>query len=89
MGASPSPPTQLGNVWIIAATIAISLVGRSPAAVTIDADGKLEAVGADHPEFQDRLLWPGYVCMVDGSSDVERIAGRIRDAALAVDRAPK
>lgn len=79
-------PAKLGNIWLIAATVANSVasVGRGgPQVVTIDPDGELEAVGADHPEYEVRLLSPGFVCTLSDASEMPRVASRLRSAALA------
>lgn len=70
----------------MAATIAHGIIGAGEGgvhAVSIAADGTLEAVPASHPNFERRLVGPGYVGTVDSTTDVARLAARIRDAALA------
>ncbi len=82
------PSFKLGNIWLVAANLArtaADIGSGAPMVVTIDADGMLEAVGPDHPDYSQRLVAPGFVCTVSAASSNERIAGRIRAAATALE----
>lgn len=80
---------HLGNVWLIAATLANSILADSRAAVgepllmMVDVKGDLHAIGPKHPDYEQTLLAPGWVCTADSKMDLVRLAGRIRDAVLA------
>ncbi|MFC3549563.1 hypothetical protein ACFOLC_00875 [Lysobacter cavernae] len=82
-------PIRLGNVWVMAATIASDLLAAQgmalggPHVVTIDTGGTIEAIGPDHPEYGARLSAPGFVGAVSAATTIERLAGRMRQAALA------
>lgn len=79
---------NLGNCWLIAATIAHEIMSAehqvigAPFVVSIDAEGTVTAVGPGHPDYAARVARPGMVCTADAVMPVERLAGRIRDAAM-------
>lgn len=83
--ADQSKPTNLGNIWMIAATVARTLIDDEPGApalLLMNVDGVLEAVGPRNPDYEKRLLSTDLVCSVSNSMPVERLAARLRDAAL-------
>lgn len=74
-----------GNVWMLAATIAQGLLteeSTEPHVLTIDEEGTLHAVGPRHPDYEKHLLDAGFVSTVSRNTEVARLAGRIRDAAM-------
>lgn len=79
---------HLGNVWLLAATIAHTVMGDTrdvlarPYVVLVSDKGELTAMGPEHPEYSSSLLAPGFVCTVTQDPDPVRLAGRIRDAVL-------
>lgn len=83
----PTVPTHLGNVWMIAASMVLSIVQHEPGKpciLTIDSDGAMEAVGPQHPEYEQRLTTPGFVCGIGNTTPVERLAARLREAAIVM-----
>jgi hypothetical protein len=81
----PLPATKCGNVWLVAATVAQSLVQEHPGAVhvlTMDAEGNLAAFAPDHPDYERSLLSSHLVGTLNQRTDMQRLAGRIRDAAV-------
>mgnify|MGYP006189293831 CR=1 FL=1 len=83
-GVPPAPAAmRLGNIWFIAATIALSLLSEEPGphVLTLEPDGVMEAVPPTHPEYEQRLLSQFHVCTVSPGTSMERLAGRICAAA--------
>lgn len=86
---STTTPTRLGNVWLAAALLVQSIIAEGPAGprlLTIDQDGMMEAVGPEHPEYETRLLMPGFIGMVDKATSHLELAAKIRAATLRVAR---
>ena len=82
-------PTRLGNVWLATALLAQNILAEGPAGpklLTIDPEGWIEAIGPEHPEYEVRLLAPGFVGMVDRTTSHQDLAAKIRDAAMRVVR---
>lgn len=79
----------LGNIWSMAALMAKRATesGELLLVVTIDDGGNMEAVGADHPEYESRLVSPGFVCTLSPATEHARLASRIRGAVEAACRA--
>lgn len=79
---------RLGNIWLLAATVARSILPTEerdlgfPFVVRIDDDGTMTAIGQDHPDYERAALDPARVCVADSAMSVERFAGRLR-AAMA------
>lgn len=86
----PSAAVQLGNVWLLAAGMAKHMLHGDPLQpgapyiVTLAFDGTLRGFTAEHPEYTQQLTARGFVCLIDGSTPVERIANRMHAAAAAV-----
>lgn len=79
---------HLGNVWLVAATLAHTVMGDTrgvlaqPYVVIVSEKGDLTALGPEHPDYASSLLAPGFVCTVSQEPDPVRLAGRIRDAVI-------
>lgn len=80
---------RLGNIWLIAATVARTILPAEtrevgePFVVRVDADGNMTAVGSDHPDYVSLATAdPSKVCVADSAISTERFAGRLRDAVL-------
>jgi hypothetical protein len=86
----PTKATQLGNIWVIAATLALELAtiegSDAPSLLTMNADGLMESVGPSCPDYEQRLLSNGFVCSIAKSMPVERLAARLRVAAFRAGR---
>ena len=87
--ATPAAEIHLGNIYLIAATVAIEVLREAgcatdqPAILTIDENGDMHAVGPEHPEYDERLVSPGFACTASPAMDTARMAQRIRAAAMA------
>lgn len=85
VGPRGVPSTYVGNVWLGAATIVLALLSEhqtGPHILVLEADGGLQASPPDHPEYERRLLSQGFVCTVTPGMAPERLAARLRDAAV-------
>ena len=77
--------TRLGNVWLAAAMLAQSILAegpRGPMLLTINADGWLEAIAPEHPDYEKRVLAPGYIGIVTERVSNHELAEKIREAVL-------
>lgn len=78
------PTTYVGNIWLGAATIVLALLSEhraGPYILVLEPDGGLHASSPDSPDYEQRLLAPGFVCTLTPDTAPERLAARIRDAA--------
>lgn len=83
MNMDQTPPRiALGNVWLSAATIAVSLV-EGPSALVVSSDGGLSATPVGNPDFDRALKEPGYVCLLTQGSGIAAVAERIRDVMMS------
>lgn len=80
------PGTRLGDVWLVAATVAAGIIDGLPAddayVVTMSRSGEIVATPTQHPDFIDQHAQPGFVCTAMPGCDIRQLAARLRDAAF-------
>jgi len=78
--------TRLGNVWMVAATVAAGIIDGFQAddvsVVTMSRSGEIVATPTQHPDFIDQHAQPGFVCTAMPGCDIRQLAARLRDAAF-------
>ena len=80
------PGTRLGDVWLVAATVAAGIIDGLPAddayVVTMSRSGEIVATPTEHPDSLARYTQPGFVCTANLGCDIRHLAARLRDAAF-------
>lgn len=90
---SPAHPTtaaevKLGNIWLIAATMATSVLREAeeatgqPALLLVDENGEMRAIGPEHPDYAESMNADGFACAATSKMSILRMAYRLREAAL-------
>lgn len=85
-------PVRLFNVWSVAGLRLHMAAGEErdpldpPYVLVIDGAGDVDAWPADHPEAGALINSPSFVCTLDASTPIDRIAAALKAAMLRLEQ---